>query len=110
MSDRLSYLQRQRALLREHLAWIDSEISREAPTAAPAAPTADSTPTKASMLSTSNAVVPEPLGEADALIEKYASEERQSPDAIRRGCLYVFISAVSLLTACVIAVWLLFYR
>ncbi|HSI09570.1 MAG: hypothetical protein ACAH89_02020 [Rariglobus sp.] len=108
MSDRLRHLQRQRALLSEHLAWIDSEIARETP--APSAAPAATTPAESIAPSPSPAASPEVPAEADALIEKYAAQERQNPDDLRRGCLYVFASAVILLAAGVTAVWLLFYR
>jgi hypothetical protein len=95
-------------LLSEHLAWIDSEIAREVPPP-PASPalTAPAGPITPPPVHAASLVIPT---EADELIEKYAAQERQSPDDIRRGCLYVFISAGILLTAGVAAVWLLFYR
>ena len=109
MSERLRHLQRQRALLSEHLTWIDNEIAREnqIQSAASIEVASKESPTPPPPQSVTAATAP---AEADALIEKYAADERQNPDDIRRGCLYVFISALILLIAGVTAVWLLFYR
>jgi hypothetical protein len=111
MSERLSHLHRQQALLREHLAWIEAEIARETGhdsqpvlSHAAAAP-AQLPPISAPLVPTSA----ESLPEADALLEKYASGERQNPADIRRGCFIVFIAALALLAAGVTTVWLLFY-
>ena len=103
MSERLRHLQRQQALLREHLAWIENEIARETANATePVAPAATNAPVvaNASLLST----------DADALIERYAAEERQNPADIRRGCLMVFFLALLLIAGAVTAAWVLFYR
>jgi hypothetical protein len=110
MSERLRHLQRQRALLSEHLAWIDNEIARETPASSAstprvAAPAESTTPP----LPSSPSASPEIPAEADVLMEKYAAQERQNPGDVRRGCLYVFASAVLLLAAGIAAVWLLFY-
>jgi hypothetical protein len=112
MSERLRHLQRQHTLLREHLAWIENEIAREgvhAPSSS--SPVNAATPPAALAAPlTARPVTPASFPEADALLEKYASEERQNPADIRRGCFIVFASALSLLVAGVGALWLLFYR
>ena len=99
MSERLRQLQRQQALLREHLAWIESEIARE--TAAPAAD-----PTSAARPSPDGP----PAHDADALLAHYAAEEKQNPDDLRRGCFIVFFLALALIASAVTVAWLLFYR
>ena len=105
MSERLRHLQRQQTLLREHLAWIESEIIKESPAgispytlSPPPAPLA-SQPISA----TTDA-------EADALIERYATDERQNPGDVRRGCLIIFAGALLVLVGSAIAVWLVYYR
>jgi hypothetical protein len=108
MSERLRHLQRQRALLGEHLTWIDSEIARETSTALNCPQPADK-PASAPL------IAPAPQAElvsdsAETLIEKYADEERQNPNAIRRGCLIVFTLSLALIAAGVATVWILFYR
>lgn len=103
MSERLRHLQRQQALLREHLAWIDNEIAREQPAAG--------TPPVSAFIPPAVVAPPVSAGaDADALLEKYGSGERQDPAAIRRGCFIVFIAAFGVLAAGVATVWLVFYR
>ncbi|MDF3059788.1 MAG: hypothetical protein K0R17_4003 [Rariglobus sp.] len=120
MSERLRHLQRQQALLREHLAWIDAEIAREAasaPVPMPAAqPPGTSPPTpipgSAPAPDTANNTTPPAAAsadEADVLIQHYARGERQNPADLRRGCLLVFSSALLLLAAGIAAVWLIYY-
>lgn len=117
MSDRLSHLQRQQALLREHLAWIESEIAAESGKSAPSplAPILPSSQPRASAppslpVSSTGSITAAPPAEVDALIEQYATTERQNPADIRRGCFLVFTAAFLLLAGVVGAVWLLFYN
>jgi hypothetical protein len=93
MSERLQDLHRQRALLQEHLAWLDREISRETgampavtavvPPAAPSTPT----PAPAPILPTSDP--------ATELISRYNQE---SPGDMaknaKRGCMISFVFAM----------------
>lgn len=135
MSDRLRHLQRQQAILREHLAWIDAEIVRELPATTPSSPpplvakSADSENVVASPATPPAAAQPPllapsasvatpspsstppalPAADPDALLERYASTERQSPADVRRGCFIVFFAAFFLLTAAFATVWVLFY-
>ena len=102
MSERLRNLQRQQAILREHLAWIEAEIAQELvppETGAPRPPPWQRTTPE----------VNEPI-DADALIERYAGKERQQPADIRRGCLLLFIGAFALFTLLIVSVWWLRYR
>jgi hypothetical protein len=102
MSERLRNLQRQQVILREHLAWIEAEITQEiVPTenvAVRPAPWQRTTPDAS-----------EPI-DADALIERYAGKERQQPADIRRGCLLLSIGAFALVTLLIVSVWWLRYR
>ena len=121
MSDRLSQLLRQRALMQEHLAWLDREIadasaSSVTPLPTAAVPVPASTPvtrTSAPLSPLSNlsaqasAILqrpphspipsPEVLPEADDILEQY----RVAPDAmktdVRKGCLLYFFGALALL-------------
>ncbi len=118
MSERLRHLQRQQALLREHLAWIEAEIAREA---APLNTTA-SLPAVVSNTSTPAAETPAPVplpnasrnaeadSHADSLIERYATAERQNPRDIRRGCLLIFTAALLVISGAVATAWLIYYR
>ncbi|MFA6960241.1 MAG: hypothetical protein WC205_05790 [Opitutaceae bacterium] len=119
MSERLRQLQRQQSLLSEHLAWIDAEIAREAATTDSTPPPAALPPTSTQPLSsqltpvaasTSPTPAIVPAGDADALMERLASEERQNPDDVRRGCLIIFISVMALIIISVTLIWLVYYR
>jgi hypothetical protein len=114
MSERLRHLQRQHTLLREHLAWIETEIAHESghdmSSSSSPANAAATPPPVLPLPITARSATPAPFPEADALLEKYAPDERQNPADIRRGCFIVFASALSLLVAGVAALWLLFYR
>ncbi len=110
MSERLRQLQRQQALLREHLAWIEGEIAREKPAGSNAAPPPaihtppadpEFTPTTATRLAD---------GDADALLERYAAAERQNPRSIRLGCLLIFFGTLGLLALIVGVAWWSSYR
>ena len=102
MSDRLQHLQRQQVILREHLAWIEEEISRET------VPTEIGTPRPITW-QPAKPNVPDPI-DADALIERYAEKERQHPADIRRGCLLFFIGTLAVITLGIAAIWWLSYR
>ena len=102
MSERLRQLQRQQAILLEHLAWIEAQIALEA------IPKELSPPRPLTWQ-------PEKLEDAqpiaaDALIERYAEKERQHPADIRRGCLLFLIGTLALFALTITAVWWLRYR
>jgi len=96
VSDRLAELQRQRALLQEHLAWLDREITAEqiksGLTANAAAPAAETT--------TSPAPEPRanPIPDADALIGQYSASPESLQSDVRKGCFfYVALATVALI-------------
>lgn len=112
MSKRLTELQRQRALLQEHLAWLDREIAAaqsaaapsatptpvvaspspaplapSAPTPTPASPLLDSLPANpAAHLPAPNAAAPD--------VDQIIAQHEQAPGSLqhdtRRGCLMAF--------------------
>jgi hypothetical protein len=102
MSERLRNLQRQQAILREHLAWIETEIAQES------VPPATGLPLPTTWQRTTPEGT-EPI-DADELIERYAGKERQQPADIRRGCLMLFLGAFSLFALLIVSVWWLRYR
>ena len=110
MSERLRQLQRQQALLREHLAWIEGEIAREKPPGSNAAtlPTIHTPPARPG-LNPESATTPTD-GDADALLERYAASERQNPRSIRLGCLLIFFGTLGLLALIVGVAWWSYYR
>jgi len=113
MSERLRHLQRQQALLREHLAWIDAEIVRETVPVVPViseTPPATERPPAVTLATSAAPAAPSALADADALIERYASDERQNPDDIRRGCLLFFIGGLVVIAIIVAAIWFGYYR
>lgn len=87
MSDRLAELRRQRTLVQQHLAWLDGEIAAAEKFPAPAAATlpASTAPTRAS---TAPGIPP---ADADALLARYAEEERTKPGQVKRGCWIAFL-------------------
>lgn len=123
--DRLTALRRQRALVAEHLAWLDAEILAQAPfqtlPAAPApAPVNDVPAGPAS--APSSAIVdspsliepaPEALAaanaRADEIIATYAATERLDPAAARKGCLQLALAFGLLGIAGILAVYLIYY-
>jgi hypothetical protein len=102
MSERLRNLQRQQAILREHLAWIEAEIALES------VPTENGAARPTNWQRTTPEAT-EPI-DADELIERYAGKERQQPADIRRGCLLLFIGAFALFALMIVSVWWLRYR
>lgn len=91
--ERLQELRRQRALVQEHLAWIDHEITAASGGAAlpPVAPVPPASPAADS--------------ETEALMETYRAESRSSLAAARRGCFIVFFAALALFALAVLALY-----
>ena len=100
MPDRLSDLRRQRALLAEHLAWLDREIRAAEGQEPPAAPAASAGPGPAVMSPSSTptppAAVPPvmPPAPTEEVAEEILSQYRTAPVAVgtsaKRGCLALF--------------------
>lgn len=122
MSDRLDALLRQRALLQEHLAWLDSEIAAArpglaaAPVAAPApvvslplrpAPLAPA-PVLAPAAPESAPVAPSVLAaQADEILESYRTPPTSLKSDVRKGCLLYFVAALALVALGVTALYFL---
>jgi hypothetical protein len=106
MSDRLTELQRQRALIQEHLAWLDHEIAtaQGKPMPAPVA-TRQSAPAN-------GAQSPSKLPAANGPdVEKIISQYQKDPNALttdtKRGCLMAFGLAMGVIAlAAFMAYWL----
>lgn len=115
MSDRLQELLRQRALVEEHLAWLDGEIAAAGgesadkseaplwPAASPAKP-ASPNPAVSALTATPPAVAlpstpalpPEVAKVADQIIEEYRVEPKALHTDVRKGCLLYFFAALGL--------------
>ena len=126
MPDRLAELRRQRALIAEHLAWLDREIAAAGPasTSSPEPPTASvpeaaSAPSPAGLApaaipaaaTTAKPGAPATVGHAaeDDIATKHLPTKRQPADIqqdVRRGCLLYFsIAALLVIGLCALLVW-----
>jgi hypothetical protein len=113
MADRLSELARQRALLSEHLAWLDREIADEtvkrlipkqsgpAPASVPTDLQLQATGPTASVTSETPAgAAPAPLAfapEPAAILDQYRVHPSSVKQDVRKGCLLYFAAAFVLL-------------
>jgi hypothetical protein len=114
MSDRLAELRRQRALVLEHVAWLDREIAA----ATPLSPIADRSipplvaspqPTPAVAEPGALPVAAAPVGpEADAILDDYRVPETSLKSDVRKGCLLYFVGAFLLVGLGVVALYFLF--
>jgi cobalamin biosynthesis Mg chelatase CobN len=130
-SDRLNHLRRQRALLQEHLAWLEAEITAETArgaaerpaSKAPVAETASKTEAEdiarggsldpdrevraaTAAGSTSHAAAEDARDDnADQILEHYRSSPQNLQQDVRRGCLVYFIVALVLLAAGVVGLY-----
>jgi hypothetical protein len=120
--DRLTALRRQRALVAEHLAWLDAEILAQTPfQALPVAPTVipvaePAAPSPPPPVPDSPALIepaPEALAaanaRADEIIATYAATERLDPAAARKGCIQLAAAVFLLGVAGVLAIYLIYY-
>lgn len=91
MSDRLQKLLRQRALLQEHLAWLDREIA-EAEGVPPL-------PADRPLPSTARATVATDVSarEAEEILGRFQQDASGVQTDTRRGCLIIFSIAMGLL-------------
>lgn len=121
--DRLASLLRQRALISQHLAWLDTEIAAHSATPADfPSPAIPSAPTPAALTppaqpSSSLAIEPavlDPVAQANAradeIINRYRDTEALNPADTRRSCLLLLAAALLLSTALVIGIYWLRYR
>jgi len=114
--DRLAELRRQRALVAQHLAWIDAELTAAGagqtslatnPEPAPAAASASASPipAPASIISADDPGLALANARADEIIEKYRATEALDPQATRRGCLVLFGALFALGGAALLAIY-----
>lgn len=122
--DRLAQLLHQRALVSQHLAWLDAEIAantpgstpspaspeladRPAATAALELPTSADSPTAPSEQSDAVALA---NARADEIINRYRTVEALNPADTKRSCLLLIIAVLLFSTAIIIGIYLLRYR
>ncbi len=115
MPDRLAELRRQRALVAEHLAWLDREIAAAAPSPVGAFPPPSPRPAvapppsldPAAILAAAAAPPSAPVAEPDPLAhlvpERPPAAIKQD---VRLGCfLYLFLATVGLVGFCALIYW-----
>lgn len=110
VSDRLNELRRQRALLQEHLDWLDQEIAAAAGAAKPLTvkpPQMASAATKLSPIISVSLTDTPTAHDTEALLRQYATDPRDSEASVKRGCWIAFIAAFAFL-ALVVGVWYFF--
>jgi hypothetical protein len=118
MPDRLTELQHQRALLQEHLAWIEGEIAAEAARrgwgpAGQSAGAPEARPTPAPVQWSVQGDGPVPVAEtridddsdAESILEQYREESQDTPQNVRKGCILYFALALVLLGAAMAALY-----
>lgn len=122
MSDRLAELRRQRALVAEHLAWLDDEIEHASGRSSSPSPTLASTsarPATAIVTAALKAGVPiaqeaaplespAAIASADAILDEYRVAPKALQSDVRKGCLLYFAVAFVLLGLGVIGLYLAF--
>lgn len=129
VSDRLNELLRQRALLQEHLAWLEREISAASEFKEPRTPAGSSTNAAAQGQAAAAPApsVPSPIAavtvipstssrapvDADALLQRYGQDARTSPADLKKGCWMAFSLVLAAVVAAALAVygaWFFFWR
>lgn len=116
MSDRLQELRRQRALVQEHLAWLDREIAAAAPAiampespwpaktpAAPPAPLAPSVVPVAVGAPAAEILPAEVAATADAILDEYRVQPDNLKTDVKKGCFLYFFAALGLVVLAVFA-------
>jgi len=107
MSDRLPELRRQRALVAEHLAWLDRAIAAEG--GETSATPVDSAPPVTLRPPTPPGDAAD-LPAADKILAEFRREAESSPAKMRQGCIWSFVAALALLILGVAAIYWLRYR
>lgn len=130
MSDRLAELRRQRALIAEHLAWLDRQIAEASgaggakpPTSLPGPHSAPSpvpgpqgvAVVAAALKATAQTAgrpseSPEVVAAADAILEEYRQPEAALKTDIRKGCILYFVAALGVLAAGIAVLWFAFRK
>ena len=95
MAERLDHLRRQRALLLEHLAWLEAEIARESPS--PTLPK----PAPAPVAAAAEPAIETSAGDIPAYDVNPASVHRD----VKRGCWIYFSAALLLLGLGIVALY-----
>jgi len=91
MPSRLDELRRQRALLQEHLDWLENEIELSAGTLPVSTPAPVPTPPPRPVAAPAQVPSPQAVEEAERLFAEFrAEEEKQRPPPSKAGCWTIF--------------------
>src|SRR5262245_3566522 len=127
MTDRLAELVRQRALVQEHLAWLDRKIadankesaapaaeSSRSPASAPSLPALPPLPNIGAPASGASASTARKSGEGAEDAKEILDQFRVAPDTVksdvRKGCFLYFVAAFVLLGLVVTVIYFIFRR
>ncbi|MBL9210584.1 MAG: hypothetical protein JNL92_08935 [Opitutaceae bacterium] len=99
MSDRLAELVRQRALVQEHLAWLNREIAAAAESSKSAAGSAPAPllPAAVNTAPPATASIEAKSADPDEIIARYQATPANVKQDVRKGCLLYFAAAFLLL-------------
>jgi len=92
MSDRLQNLLRQRALIQEHLAWLEREISQA--DGVPSLPPPANRPPQVAASTTTPAL--DPASEAEKILGRFQKDPSAVQTDTRRGCLLIVALALGI--------------
>jgi hypothetical protein len=109
VSNRLNELQRQRALVVEHLQWLDREIAACRAQGGPAAP-APALPLPPAIAAPSPAPVQAAPRDTDPAFALLQEEERRRSQVSKSGCWIVFAALLLAIVGTVTAIVLVKYR
>jgi hypothetical protein len=112
VSDRLEELQHQRALVQQHLAWLEGEIARESGHPTPASAQApQALGSSGEALPTPSSSVSAPLStsaaDAEVILENFRAESGRQPQQVKLGCWIAFAASFVLLGLVLLVWWLL---
>jgi hypothetical protein len=116
MPDRLAELRRQRALVQQHLEWLDREIAAVHAGATPTEP-AVSTPAATAALSPPAAPLKRALETpaqteevSEQILQEYRVPSESLQQDVRKGCLLYFIAGLTLFALGIVALYFLVQR
>ncbi len=111
MSERLTELQRQRALAQEQITWLDREIARETGQPLPAASPSEGVPVATPRPATAVRVAADAEAGARAAEEILAQYQQPGPTMekdVKRGCYLYFFLALGLLVLFAVGAYFLY--
>jgi hypothetical protein len=97
MSDRLAELVRQRALMQEHLAWLNREIEQASKTAAASPSGAIEPRAPAAAVNSPGSSIMTGAPDAEEILAQYRLPPAAVKENVRKGCFLYFAAALVLL-------------